>query len=413
MDFLNRNLFKKAKDFFCSKKPIVMAIIKRLSKRSCKAYRCFVEYIRVVYKHKIKPAYKHLFKNKNLYIKRLNLFLNKHKKTLTICCTVIFFLMSLVYTSFLNSLKPVIKQNDAENVVFHIKSGMTAEEIAGKLKTQGLIKNSKSFLLFVRLKNYDKNIKAGKYLVSRNMSVKEMLEKFVLGKTINDSIKVTIPEGFTLKQIADLLEQKGLVEHDVFIETAVVNGFDYDFLEGLSPGTSLEGYLFPDTYNFPLNADEKTIINIMLKRFDEVFNEKFRNRARVLQKTYHEIITLASIIEKEGRLDEERPIIASVFYNRLERGMPLQSCATVQYALGDWKETLLYKDLEVDSPYNTYKHLGLPPGPISNPGKASIYAALYPADTDFLYFVAKGDGSHRFSKTFNQHLKAIRTIKQE
>jgi UPF0755 protein len=175
----------------------------------------------------------------------------------------------------------------------------------------------------------------------------------------------------------------------------------------------LEGYLFPDTYEFPKNVTAEQIIDRMLKRFDNVFTDDMKQRAEAINMSTDQIVTLASIIEKEARVPEERPVIAAVYYNRLKKKMLLQADATVQYALGQWKDKVLYEDLKVDSPYNTYKYQGLPIGPISNPGKASLEAAVSPEKVDYLFYVAKSDGSgaHTFTVTYDQFLKEIQKNK--
>jgi len=200
-----------------------------------------------------------------------------------------------------------------------------------------------------------------------------------------------------------------LVSREEFLEAAAKGEFDYDFLTGVPHGEKrLEGFLFPDTYQFEADATAEEIINVMLKRFGEVYNEEYRRRAQELGLSTLEVVTMASIVEKEAKLDEERAVIAGVFYNRLKKNWKLESCATVQYLLGEPKAELSYKDLEIDSPYNTYKYYGLPPGPIASPGKASLEAALYPEEVDYLFFRANPDGSHTFSRTLAEHNQAGR-----
>ncbi len=228
-----------------------------------------------------------------------------------------------------------------------------------------------------------------------------------------EGLRFTIPEGFTLEQIAARLEDEGMVGKEAFISAC------QDYMQNIDPSFSflndipssvnflLEGYLFPDTFEVRRGITARELIDVMLHRFNEVFNEDNRRRASEMGFTLHEIVTLASIVEKEARVAEERPIISAVFHNRLQSpGMSLlQSCATVQYALGEVKPVLLYEDLEIDSPYNTYLYPYLPPGPIASPGEDALEAALYPAEVDYLYFVYKEDGSgtHYFSTTLQEH----------
>ncbi len=246
-------------------------------------------------------------------------------------------------------------------------------------------------------------------MLSQSMSNEEIINILQKGEVYVPKVKVTIPEGFELKQIAARLEEKGLVQADKFLEVASTTIFDYPFLVDSPAGVNhLEGYLFPATYQIAESASEKEIMFMMLNAFNRVFKEEYYGRAEELGMNVNELMTLASIVEREAKLDEERSTIASVFHNRLKRNKPLESCATIQFALGERKQRLLYKDLEIKSPYNTYKNPGLPPGPISSVGEKSIIAALYPEDTDYLYFrtTAKNDGSHHFSKTFDEHQRA-------
>ncbi|MFZ5965924.1 MAG: endolytic transglycosylase MltG [Bacillota bacterium] len=305
-----------------------------------------------------------------------------------------------------NQIQPVNKSGNKE-IFIDIPKGASTSVIAHILKENDLIRNELAFRISSKLMKSDGKMKAGKYLLSDNMTVNEMIDILVDGKVLKDTVRVTIPEGFEFRQIVDRLSAKGLIDHDKFIEVADSYDFDYRFLEGIPKGKNrLEGFLFPDTYEIPNSADEKAIIDLMLKRFDDVFKEKYYQRADELNMSIHEVITLASIIEREAKLEKERPIISSVFHNRLNKGMLLQSCATVQYILGERKQNLTLKDIAIDSPFNTYKNIGLPPTPIASPGKLSIEAALYPEDTEYLYFVLKKDGEHAFSKTYDEHLRA-------
>ncbi|NPV42475.1 MAG: endolytic transglycosylase MltG [Firmicutes bacterium] len=313
----------------------------------------------------------------------------------------------IIYSSVFDLLQPLDYNGQTKEKIIEILPGKNTSQIARLLKHEKLIKNEKVLIIYAKIKGLDSKLKAGKYILHPAMSIPEIVKDLSEGNVLNESIRFTIPEGLELKEIAQLLEKKGLVDSKYFIEIAKVENFPFDFLKGLPGDTTLEGYLFPDTYEVNKDIGEKGIIKIMLKRFENIFNADFVSRARELRLSVHEVITLASIIEREAKVDDERPLISSVFHNRLKIGKLLQSCATVQYALGERKETLLFKDLEIDSPYNTYKVPGLPPGPISNPGKASIKAALFPAETDYLYFVSNGDGTHTFSRTYGEHLRTI------
>lgn len=304
----------------------------------------------------------------------------------------------LVAATFL--LTPVCSSSvQAQTKTVAIEQGSSLREIGDTLSQQGLIRNSSFFVFYVRLTGQEKSMQAGLYRMSNNWSLRDIVEHIKEGKVVS-SYRFTVPEGFTISQIEDLLVREGIVDRGSFQRVVA---------EGIPDGPrSLEGYLFPDTYEVQPGDSEEKIIRMMLERFAEVYTPEMRQRAEELGFTTGEVVTLASIVEREAKLDRERPVIAAVFLNRLRQGIPLQSCATVQYILDKPKKTLTYKELQTPSPYNTYLHHGLPPGPIANPGLASIKAVLYPAEVDYLYFVARGDGSHHFSTTLGEHTAAAR-----
>ena len=287
-----------------------------------------------------------------------------------------------------------------------IPPGATAREVGEILQSRGVIKSALAFRLFALWYGVDQQLKPGVYQLQPGANLKYLLDQLVAGKVWEEEF--TIPEGYTLKQIAQLLEAKGLMSQEEFWQ-AVSKPYDYEFLAGIPPGPKyLEGFLFPDTYRVAVGDKPETIIRKMLDRFQEVYSEVSRHRAPGLELNTLQMVTLASLVEKEAKLDAERPLIAGVFLNRLKKGMKLESCATVEYLLEEPKPVLTYQDLEIDSPYNTYRVFGLPPGPIASPGRASLLAALNPAPTDYLYFVARPDGSHEFSRTLEEHNAAIR-----
>jgi UPF0755 protein len=234
------------------------------------------------------------------------------------------------------------------------------------------------------------------------MAPVKILDLLTKGAVIN--YPVTIPEGYTMKQIAGLLHSEGLVDREKFLSLA----HDRAVLDrhGI-PGVNLEGYLYPDTYQLARGISASTAIETMVRRFWALVGP-LRKRAQDMGMKMEEVIILASIVEKETGLAEERPTIASVFLNRLKRRMRLESDPTVIYGLKDFDGNLRREDLSSPTPYNTYVIRGLPPGPIANPGLEAIKAVLYPAKTNYLYFVSKNDGSHHFSKTFSEHEKAVR-----
>ncbi|KXG76767.1 endolytic transglycosylase MltG [Thermotalea metallivorans] len=322
----------------------------------------------------------------------------------TIAALAIFAMAAAFY--YQQSIGPVNVQ-ESKTILVEIPKGASTIKIAQILKEKGLIKNNLSFRMLSKLSKVEGKMQAGIYQLKNSMDAREIIKVLTSGDVVKDTVKFTIPEGFELRQIVDRLEGMGLIDRKRFIELVQHGEFHYKFLEGVPQGENrLEGFLFPDTYEISKNAFEEEIIKKMLERFDAVFKEEYYQRAKQLNMSVHEVVTLASIIEREAKLDKERPLVSSVFHNRLKKGMLLQSCATVQYVLGERKENLSLKDIDIDSPYNTYKNIGLPPAPIASPGKASIEAALYPAQTDYYYFVAKTNGEHAFSKTYEEHLRA-------
>ena len=285
--------------------------------------------------------------------------------------------------------------------VFEVKSGMTLKQVSQELFRQNLIRSANAFQAIALIQDKEKLIKVGEYYISPSMLPAEILQRITSGKTVLHSI--TIPEGYRITEIANLLEEKDLADKNIFLQEAK----NVELLEGI-PTSSLEGYLFPDTYHFGKRTTEAAIINKMVETFKErALKQEFLKRAEDLGFSYHEIITLASLIEKETGKDSERKQISSVFHNRLKKNMLLQTDPTVIYVIDIFDGNIRKRDLNIDSPYNTYRYKGLPPGPIANPGLKSIIAALYPATTSNLYFVSKQDGSHKFSATLNEHNRAV------
>lgn len=309
--------------------------------------------------------------------------------------------LALLYV--LIALSPVASKGRAHDVVVAVPPQATAGQVGKILKQSGLVRSSLVFSIYARLRGMDGRIKAGEYSLSNGLSTPEVLRELVDGRLAVQSF--TVPEGFTTVQVADLLVSKGLIDREKFFEAVAEENFPYSFVEDLPKSERrLEGYLFPDTYQVTRGSSESSIIDLMLKRFDQEMKElDYPALAGRMGMTLHEAVTIASMVEREARIDEERPLIAGVIHNRINKSMPLQIDATVQYALGTSKPKIYYKDLEVDSPYNTYKIPGLPPGPIAMPGKASLLAAVNPARTNYLYYVAKPDGSHAFAATLAEH----------
>jgi len=288
-----------------------------------------------------------------------------------------------------------------EPIEVKIRSGLSLKAIADTLQQNGIIENSKDFIFANKIFNNVNRLKAGKYDIPRGLSVYKVMKIIVDGRTSN--IRVVIQEGLTSYQIASIMRKKVEIDSVKFIN--LIN--DTSFINKLHiKPKSLEGYLFPNTYYFHWGITEKEVIKILTNEFNRNFTDSLKNVVTQQGWTVHQIVTLASIIEREALVDSERAMVAAVFLNRLKKRMLLQACPTVQYIIPDGPRRLLNKDLKIDSPYNTYIYPGLPPGPVSNPGVKSILAAINPADVNYLYFVAKGDGTHIFSKTLNKHLAA-------
>lgn len=283
-------------------------------------------------------------------------------------------------------------KDDPNPITVSIDKGWSAVQIAKKLEENKIIRSPSFFRFVSKITGKSKRFKHGIYRFEKN-SYWKIITQLENGKTYKK--KVTIPEGWTAYQIAERLQENGIItDIEAFVQTVKEHQF--------------EGMLFPETYFFEPLIKEKDAAEEMVQQFHLKYPEDFKSQAKELKMTDRQILTLASIIEREAQDDSERPVISSVFHNRLKKRKYMESCATVQYALSDgkwWKEKLIYKDLNVVSPYNTYRHLGLPPGPICNPGLKSIHAALYPAKTDFLYFVADGTGKHNFFATYREHIQ--------
>lgn len=335
---------------------------------------------------------------------------NKIKNKTRLIISVVMFIgiiilgASIIFSLYLGNASEPMDPDNKEMVSITIPSGTGTSGIADILAENNIIDNTAVFKLLSKTKGADGKYKAGEFSLSPSMSMEEIMKVIISGKA--DTVRFTIPEGYDIKRTTEKLASEGLINADTFAKEIEAGQFDYQFLESAPAGSNrLEGYLFPDTYDIYTTAKEHDIINTMLSQFNKVFTDEYYARAKELNMSVNEVLTLASIIEREARVPEDRPIIASVFYNRLKIGMPLQSCATVQYILGEQKPVLSIKDTKIESPYNTYLNAGLPPGPIASPGADSIKAALYPAETDYLYFLAKGDGSHAFSATYEQFLK--------
>ena len=303
--------------------------------------------------------------------------------------------------------------SDSTALVFTINPGETAATIAPRLQREGLVADSQLFLYVVRYRGVDAQLEAGEYELRPSMTMEEIIDTLQHGR-LRD-VTVTIPEGKRAEEVAALLEGSGAVDSETFMAMVRSGSAAYDFLSDrpADAPSSVEGYLFPETYRIPVDYDAAQILDLLLFTFGERFTAEMRQAAADSGMTVHQVVTLASIVEREAVVAEERPIIASVYLNRLEQGMYLQSDPTAQYALGYQEDTgqwwkipmSLEEDVQVDSPYNTYMYPNLPPGPICSPGLASIQAVLEPAETPYLFFFSKFDGSHAFAETYEEHLR--------
>lgn len=292
-------------------------------------------------------------------------------------------------------------------VIVEVPAGSSAAAVGELLQEYGLIRSSLLFRIMARLEGLDGQLQAGFYRIRPDMHLQEVLHMLARGAVAVE--QVTIPEGATIRSIAALLERKGLADARRFVELASDDGWLFGEQRPIpKPRGSLEGYLFPDTYRFEVGQSEEAIIRKMVARFVQKALPVYEQLADGSTLSLHEAVTLASIIEKEAMRDSERPLISSVFHNRLRLGRPLQADPTLMYVLDPPPRKLYNKHLAIDSPYNTYRYPGLPPTPIASPGLASLKAALRPADTPYLYFVARGDGTHIFSRTFQEHVRARR-----
>ena len=315
----------------------------------------------------------------------------------TLSCLLIFYGVLLLWP----------QGNPYDFVKVTIPKGASLNEVGITLKNNNIIHNKQSFQLAVKILGYEKDIPAGRFRIEKASTNYAIIDQLVNGKQLTK--KVTIREGWTISMIAKELDEKlGIKTH--FFEDATHNKNLLDKW-GIQ-AKSFEGYLFPNTYQFNENELPSDIINVMVQEYKRNLSDEMLVQMNQIKMSEQEVLTLASIIEGEAIYDKERAIISGVYHNRLKKGMRLQADPTIQYILEDGPRRLLNRDLKIVSPYNTYLNKGLPPGPINNPGIESIKAALFPTESDYLYFVARGDGYHTFSKTEKQHNKAKRDFQK-
>ena len=324
------------------------------------------------------------------------------KSFLVTLCLV--FVSAVLFAGFVFSYIFLGASPRSGTVEIRIEPGESFSTVVRKLRDHKVVTNERLFSLWARYSGSEKKIHWGLYRFELPLSPSEVLNHMVLGKGIFQ--RVTIPEGLTVKEVADLLAKMGIVREEQFLAAAS----DPELLSSLGlQGRGLEGYLFPNTYSFIPETPPREIILKMAEQFRKSVEPLTGQRKEDNGLSPHEVVTLASIIEKETGVEAERPLVSAVFHNRLKLKMPLQSDPTVIYGLKDFNGNLTRKDLHASSPYNTYRIPALPPGPICNPGLSSLRAALYPASVPFLYFVSKNDGTHLFSESLEAHSQAVKT----
>lgn len=345
---------------------------------------------------------------------------------LTLCLLAVAFLMaceleSLYLDAYVESNQEALDApagSDSSPVTFTVEPGQSVEEVAGNLKAHRLIADTELFRRYVQVEKLDAGIQAGTYELRQTMTIPEIAQALQTARAPEQ--QVTIPEGKRLEEVAEMVAGQTSIASADFLQmaqtgwrgTPVVQS--YEFLAQIPLTSTLEGFLFPDTYRLPMDATAIDLIDRMLENFDRQVTPEMRAAFDQHDMTLYEGITLASLVEREAVVEAERPVIAGVYHNRVRDGWFLSACPTVQYALGYrpdeeswWKRFLLFEDLEIESPYNTYRNLGLPPGPIASAGLSAIQAAAYPAETQFFFFMvdcSKEDSSHVFAVTEEEHL---------
>ncbi|HIO62485.1 MAG TPA: endolytic transglycosylase MltG [Deltaproteobacteria bacterium] len=297
-----------------------------------------------------------------------------------------------------------IMSNDAENSsIIMIPRGSTFDSVTADLREKGMLPHPRLYRYLSKQLKVHSRVQSGEFEIKHRWNTYELLQFLISGKSIRH--RITIPEGNNFAEIAERLFHAQLADKEILM--SLKNDPELLLKTGVPEATSLEGFLFPETYFFSSVETEQQILSAMIAQYRRVFNADFQQRAEEIGMREYEVLTLASIVEKETGIDADRPMIASVFHNRLKRRMRLDSDPSVIYGLKDFNGNLTRKHLRARTPYNTYRRYGLPPTPISNPGRASLQSVLYPAEEKYLYFVARGDGSSKFSKTLREHNKAV------
>lgn len=306
--------------------------------------------------------------------------------------------------------KPATESSDTEvveerRINIKIREGLSTAEIADRLAEKGVIGSSLKFRILARLRGYDDKLRPGSYSFTTDMSYEEVFAKLLTGE--KKLIKFTVPEGFGVKEIAERLYNLELVNKEDFLQAAT-NFAPYDYMrKRKNVFFAAEGFLFPDTYTVESDVEIDELLDLMSSTFDQKLKPEMRIQAEKMGLSVYDLITLASLVEREVRYPEDRSVVAQVLLKRLKLNMPLQTDATLQYLMDAPKEEVSIADTQIDSPYNTYQHTGLPPGPIANPGMASIEAVLHPSETEYLYFVADRQGHNHYAYTYEEHLNLV------
>lgn len=342
-------------------------------------------------------------------------------KILKFSILLIIVIVAVSYFSYKGAIDKPFK-GSGENVVFTVESGDTVQTISRNLMKAGLIDSDFYFRIFAKQSGKQSKLQAGEYNLSPTMSISEIVEILARGKAVSDERTIKLIEGWNSKEISQYFETEGMFQSEELLELVgyprvdykyekdMPKPFDYsddfEFLRDKPDNYGLEGYLFPDTYRIFSNATLDDIVRKMLANLDKKLTQEMRDDIKAQGKTVYEIMTMASIIQKEVRSEDDMKMVSGIFWNRIEIGKPLESCATLAYILGVNKAQYTYEDTEIDSPYNAYKNYGLPPGPIANPGIEAIKAAIYPTESDYLFFLSSSDdGKTIFSKTYDEHLR--------
>lgn len=330
-----------------------------------------------------------------------NLKLNKPKKSFSILFigAAVLIVSTLIFAIWAVQTIKTQNSNDSTQVDFVIQKGEGSGDVAERLEKEKLVKSSFATVIYLNWKRKSDLVQAGEYRIARNLTIPQVIEIITKGKTSNT--KITIPEGWQITQIADYLDKNKIVTREDFI-AATKKDYDYWFLSSKPKEADLEGFLYPDTYFLSINATAEDIVKKMLDNFDKKFSKELKQSSQTQKLSIYEAVTLASIVEREVANADERKTVAGVFWNRLEIGMPLESCATIQFILNENKKQFTYAETRTPSEYNTYINKGLPKGPIGNPSIESMKAVYSPEDTNNLYFLS-ADGKTYFSKTLDEH----------